>query len=95
MNAVLAAEDRRFFYHFGVDPVALLRAGSANLRSGEVQQGGSTITQQLAKNLFLQPKRTLSRKAEEFILALWLERRLTPAGDFGALPEPRLFRRQQ
>jgi penicillin-binding protein 1A len=77
VNAVLAAEDRRFFYHFGVDPVALMRAGSANFRSGEVQQGGSTITQQLAKNLFLQPKRTLSRKAEEFVLALWLERRFT------------------
>ena len=75
--AVLAAEDRRFFYHFGVDPKALLRALSSNFRSGEVQQGGSTITQQLAKNLFLQPKRTLSRKAEEFVLALWLERRFT------------------
>ncbi len=77
VKAVLAAEDRRFFYHFGVDPAALLRAVTANMRSGEVQQGGSTITQQLAKNLFLQPKRTLSRKAEEFILALWLERRFT------------------
>jgi len=75
VKAVLAAEDRRFFYHFGVDPVALLRAAGANFRSGDVQQGGSTITQQLAKNLFLQPKRTMSRKAEEFILALWLERR--------------------
>ncbi len=77
VKAVLAAEDRRFFYHFGVDPIALLRAASANLRSGTVEQGGSTITQQLAKNLFLQPKRTWSRKAEEFILALWLERRFT------------------
>ena len=75
--AVLAAEDRRFFYHFGVDPKGLLRALSSNFRSGEVQQGGSTITQQLAKNLFLQPKRNLSRKAEEFVLALWLERRFT------------------
>ena len=75
--AVLAAEDRRFFYHFGVDPRGLLRALSSNFRSGEVQQGGSTITQQLAKNLFLQPKRTISRKAEEFVLALWLERRFT------------------
>ncbi len=73
IKAVLAAEDRRFFYHFGIDPRALLRAASANFRSGDVQQGGSTITQQLAKNLFLQPKRTLSRKAEEFVLALWLE----------------------
>ena len=77
VKAVLAAEDRRFFYHFGIDPAALLRAASTNLRSGEVQQGGSTITQQLAKNLFLDPKRTMSRKAEEFILALWLERRYT------------------
>ncbi len=75
VKSVLAAEDRRFFYHFGVDPTALLRAATTNFRSGEVQQGGSTITQQLAKNLFLQPKRTFSRKAEEFILALWLERR--------------------
>ncbi|MGO9486275.1 MAG: transglycosylase domain-containing protein [Rhodomicrobium sp.] len=77
VEAVLAAEDRRFFYHFGVDPIALLRAAKANLHSGEVEQGGSTITQQLAKNLFLQPRRTFSRKAEEFILALWLERRFT------------------
>src|SRR5262249_26796590 len=66
-----------FFYHFGLDPVGLARAASANLRSGEVQQGGSTITQQLAKNLFLRPKRSWARKAEEFILALWLEHRFT------------------
>jgi penicillin-binding protein 1A len=77
VKAVLAAEDRRFFYHFGIDPKALLRAAVANFRSGDVQQGGSTLTQQLAKNLFLDPKRTMSRKAEEFILALWLERRFT------------------
>jgi penicillin-binding protein 1A len=75
VKAVLATEDRRFFYHFGLDPIGLVRAASANWRSGEVLQGGSTITQQLAKNLFLQPKRTWSRKAEEFILALWLESR--------------------
>jgi penicillin-binding protein 1A len=73
IKAVIAAEDRRFFYHFGIDPSALLRAAVANFRSGDVQQGGSTITQQLAKNLFLQPQRTWSRKAEEFVLALWLE----------------------
>ncbi len=77
VKAVLATEDRRFFYHFGLDPVGLARAASTNWRSGEVVQGGSTITQQLAKNLFLQPKRTLSRKAEEFVLALWLESRFT------------------
>ena len=77
VKAVLAAEDRRFFYHFGLDPVGLARATSANWRSGEVQQGGSTITQQLAKNLFLTPERAWTRKAEEFVLALWLESRFT------------------
>ncbi len=77
VKAVLAAEDRRFFYHFGADPIGLIRAAIANLRSGSVEQGGSTITQQLAKNLFLQPKRTWARKADEFILALWLEHRFT------------------
>ncbi len=77
VKALLITEDRRFFYHFGLDPVGLLRAASANWRAGEVQQGGSTITQQLAKNLFLVPQRTWTRKAEEFVLALWLESRLT------------------
>ena len=77
IKAVLATEDRRFFYHFGLDPIGLLRAAGRNWRSGEVIQGGSTITQQLVKNLFLEPKRTWSRKAEEFILALWLESRFT------------------
>jgi penicillin-binding protein 1A len=77
VKALLATEDRRFFYHFGLDPVGLARAAKTNLRSNEVVQGGSTITQQLAKNLFLQPKRTLGRKAEEFVLALWLESRFT------------------
>ena len=75
IKAVLATEDHRFFYHFGLDPLGLLRAAGRNWRSGEVVQGGSTITQQLAKNLFLQPKRTWRRKAEEFILTLWLESR--------------------
>lgn len=77
VQAVLAAEDRRFFYHIGIDPLGLLRAARTNLRSGAVEQGGSTITQQLAKNLFLKPKRTWSRKAEELILALLLEHRFT------------------
>jgi penicillin-binding protein 1A len=77
IKAVLATEDRRFFYHFGLDPIGLARAASTNWRSGEVVQGGSTITQQLAKNLFLHSKRTWGRKAEEFILALWLEHRFT------------------
>ncbi len=76
-NAVLAIEDRRFYSHFGVDPRGLTRAAVANLRAGRIVQGGSTITQQLAKNLFLTPERTFSRKAQEFILALWLERKFT------------------
>ncbi len=72
-NAVLAIEDRRFRYHLGVDPIGLVRAAVINWRSGHIVQGGSTITQQLAKNLFLKPERTFKRKIQEAILALWLE----------------------
>lgn len=74
-KAVLAIEDRRFYSHFGVDPLGLARAAYANLRAGNVVQGGSTITQQLAKNLFLTPDRTLERKIQEVVLSLWLEAR--------------------
>jgi penicillin-binding protein 1A len=77
IDAALAIEDRRFFVHWGVDPVGLTRAIVANLRSGRVVQGGSTITQQLAKNIILNSERTLSRKIEELVLALWLEMRLS------------------
>jgi penicillin-binding protein 1A len=77
IDAVLAIEDRRFFSHRGVDPAGLGRAMLANLRAGRVVQGGSTITQQLAKNVFLSSQRTLSRKIEELVLALWLELRLS------------------
>jgi len=76
-DAVVATEDRRFFDHVGLDPLGLLRAALANLRAGRLTQGGSTITQQLAKNLFLSSERTFSRKAEEVVLALWLELRLS------------------
>lgn len=76
-NAVLAIEDRRFYQHAGFDVFGLLRASVANIRAGRVVQGGSTLTQQLAKNMFLSPERTIARKAEEFVLALWLELRLT------------------
>jgi penicillin-binding protein 1A len=76
-QAVIATEDRRFYSHFGVDPIGLLRATYRNWRAGSVVEGGSTITQQLAKNLFLKPDRTLSRKFEEAIYALWLEHRFT------------------
>ncbi|MCH8154453.1 MAG: aminotransferase class III-fold pyridoxal phosphate-dependent enzyme, partial [Proteobacteria bacterium] len=75
--AVLAVEDRRFYRHGGVDFRGLLRASLANLRAGRIVQGGSTITQQLAKNLFLTPERTLKRKIQELLLALWLERKFT------------------
>jgi penicillin-binding protein 1A len=76
-QAVIATEDRRFYNHLGVDPVGLLRAGFRNLVAGSVVQGGSTITQQLAKNLFLSPDRTMARKLEEAMYAIWLERRFT------------------
>jgi penicillin-binding protein 1A len=76
-QAVIATEDRRFYNHLGVDPIGLVRAGFRNLTAGSVVQGGSTITQQLAKNLFLSPDRTMARKLEEAIYAIWLERRFT------------------
>jgi penicillin-binding protein 1A len=77
--AVMATEDRRFQSHPGIDPVGLARALLANIRAGQVRQGGSTITQQLAKNLFLTPERTVKRKVQESLLALWLERKFTKA----------------
>jgi penicillin-binding protein 1A len=73
IHAVLATEDQRFFYHFGIDPIGLVRAAYVNYRAGKVVQGGSTITQQLAKNLFLSPERTLKRKLQEALLAFYLE----------------------
>jgi penicillin-binding protein 1A len=76
-QAVIAIEDRRFYKHFGIDPVGLARATVMNLRAGHVVQGGSTITQQLAKNLFLTSERTFRRKAQELVLAFWLEAKLT------------------
>ncbi len=77
INAVVATEDRRFFDHWGLDPIGIARATFANLRAGRYAQGGSTLTQQLAKNLFLTSERSLRRKIEELMLALWLEVRLT------------------
>jgi len=77
VNAVLATEDRRFYWHMGIDPLGLIRAGIRNTQEGAVVEGGSTITQQLAKNLFLKPERTIARKLEELIYAVWLERRFS------------------
>ncbi len=76
-EAVLATEDRRFYDHYGIDPIGMARALWANMKAGRIVQGGSTITQQVAKNLFLTSERTLGRKIREVLLALWLERRFT------------------
>ena len=77
IKATLATEDRRFYEHFGIDFPGLARAMLANARASSVVQGGSTLTQQLAKNLFLTNERSLERKIKEAFLALWLEARLT------------------
>ncbi|MDE1938781.1 MAG: PBP1A family penicillin-binding protein [Alphaproteobacteria bacterium] len=74
-NAFIAIEDRRFRENIGIDPIGIMRAAFENMMVGHVVQGGSTLTQQLAKNLFLQPKRTFDRKIEEAVLALYLESR--------------------
>jgi len=73
VNAVLAIEDRRFYYHPGIDPLGFARAMFVNVREQRFAQGGSTITQQLAKNLFLSRERTIKRKIQEAMLAFWLE----------------------
>ena len=76
-QAVLATEDRRFYSHFGLDLIGLARATYANISAGRIVQGGSTLTQQVAKNLFLTPERTLKRKVQELLLALWLEQKFS------------------
>ncbi len=76
-QAIMATEDRRFYDHLGLDFIGLARATWVNLRAGRVVQGGSTITQQVAKNLFLTPKRTFKRKIQEVMMALWLEHNFT------------------
>ena len=76
-KAFIAIEDRRFYQHSGVDPYGIARALLANVMHRGVAQGGSTITQQLAKNLFLTQERTITRKLQEALLALWLERKFT------------------
>ncbi|MCH9808160.1 MAG: PBP1A family penicillin-binding protein [Alphaproteobacteria bacterium] len=77
VEAVVSIEDRRFYDHGGVDFSGMVRAAFANLRAGRYAQGGSTITQQLAKNLYLSPERTLLRKLDELSIAIWLELRLS------------------
>ena len=77
IQAVIATEDRRFFAHHGVDIWGITRAMVRNIRAGRLVEGGSTITQQVAKNIFLTPERSLKRKAQEAMLAFWLESRFT------------------
>ncbi len=77
IDAVIVTEDKRFFKHNGVDLKGVLRAIYVNFKEGRIVQGGSTITQQLAKNLFLSPERSYTRKLHELILSLWLELRFT------------------
>lgn len=76
-KAFIAIEDRRFYSHFGIDPIGILRALVTNVLHRGVSQGGSTLTQQLAKNLFLTQERTMARKLQEAELAIWLERKHT------------------
>ena len=95
VDAVVATEDRRFFSHMGVDPLGILRAMLVNVRSGALTQGGSTITQQLAKNIFLSSERTFSRKIQELMMAFWLEQKFTKEEIITILLKPRLFRRWQ
>lgn len=77
IKAIIATEDRRFFNHFGIDPIAIIRAYFVNQKAGHIVQGGSTLTQQLAKMLFLTPEKTFKRKIQEALLAVQLERKFT------------------
>ena len=77
--AAVSVEDRRFYTHMGIDPWGMARAAMVNVFSGRLRQGGSTITQQVAKNLFLTNARTMRRKVQEVLLTLWLERHFTKA----------------
>ncbi|HYE42655.1 MAG TPA: penicillin-binding protein 1A [Caulobacteraceae bacterium] len=75
--AFIAVEDRRFYHHPGFDPIGMMRAMVRNARAGRVVEGGSTLTQQLAKNLFLTPDQNMRRKVQEIMLAVWLEAKFT------------------
>jgi len=78
-QAAVAVEDRRFYHHFGIDGIGIARAVFVNLRAGRLVQGGSTITQQVAKNLFLTNARTFRRKVQEVMLTVWLEQTFSKA----------------
>ena len=93
-DAVIAVEDHRFYYHPGIDPIGLTRAVVYNLSADEGTQGGSTITQQLARTLFLSNTRTFARKAKEAALAVMLEVFLSKREILAALHEPRVPQRR-
>jgi penicillin-binding protein 1A len=76
-EAAVSVEDRRFWHHYGIDPLGMARAAWVNMRAGRLVQGGSTLTQQVAKNLFLTNARTFKRKVQELMLTLWLEHTFT------------------
>ncbi len=78
--AMIAIEDRRFMSHFGIDPIGITRALIGNITAGRITAGGSTITQQVAKNLFLSPEQKIGRKIQEALLALWLEKNYSKNG---------------
>jgi penicillin-binding protein 1A len=78
-KAFVAIEDRRFYRHHGIDPIGMTRAVLANMLHRGISQGGSTLTQQLARNLFLTPDRKMTRKLQEVVLAMWLENKFTKA----------------
>ena len=77
IHAVLATEDRKFYDHHGIDIIGISRAFATNILAGRIKQGGSTITQQAAKNLFLSRERSIKRKIQELLLAFWLEHKFT------------------
>ena len=92
---MIAVEDKRFRSHVGVDPIGIAPLVQGPSRHRPLAQGGSTITQQLARNIFLTNSRTFGRKVKEGVLALALERKFSQGPDPRALPEPRLFRRRR
>jgi penicillin-binding protein 1A len=94
-DAVISVEDHRYYWHFGIDPIGVTRAAYYNLRSREGTQGGSTITQQLARTLYLSNVRTFARKAQEAALAVMLEVFSEQEGDPRALFRPRLSQRRR